>query len=55
MTCFWVLDPNVVTVGIFKPFAACFPVGSPGDVRGEVIGGAVDYEGKLARVDFKGD
>ena len=50
-----VLDPDVVSAGIFKPFAACLPVGSPGDVRGEVVEGAADYKGELFRVEFKGD
>ena len=47
MTSFWVFDPDVVTAGIFKPFAASFPMGSPGDVRGEVVEGVVDYKDKL--------
>ena len=55
MTGFWVLDPDVVSVGIFEPFAACFLVGSPGDMRWEVVGGAADYKDKLLGVDFKGD
>ena len=55
MTGFWVFDPDVVTAGIFKPFAACLPMGSPSDVRGEVVEGAADYKGELFRVEFKGD
>ena len=47
MTSLQVLDPDVVTMGIFKPFAACLPMGSPGDMRGEVVEGAADYKDEL--------
>ena len=47
MTGFWVFDSDVVTAGIFKPFAASFPMGSPSNVRGEVVEGAADYKDEL--------
>ena len=55
MTGFWVLDPDVVATGIFEPFGASFPVSSPDNVRGEVVGGTADYKDELFRVDLKGD
>ena len=55
MASFQVFNLDVVATGVLEAFAASFPVSTPFDVWGEVIGGATDYKGELLRVDFKGD
>ena len=37
-----IFNLDIISLGIFEAFAACFPVGSPFDMRGEVIEGMAD-------------